>query len=177
MPVLTLHFPKELMDEEFLEDLLLHVNKKAEDQARFKRRDDWMRAVLRGYLVNSLDSLSRWKATKILPTVTGGMISVPILTFWEGDPDGLDDGAEGERVNLLVGNLQYTLFKKAVAWENTYQREILKSVVEHKNVAALARFIIINAMLTVQTKIDEERLLEEEKALQEEPQGEDPDNR
>lgn len=176
MPVLKLHFPREYVDKESFEDILLQINKQMGDQGKFKRRDDWMRSLLRNYAVNSISSLNRWETTKLIPTAAGGAISLPNLNLWKGDVDGLEDGAEGESVNLLVGKLQYEYFKRVVAWENTYQREIQKSDIEHKNVAALARFVILHAMLAVQAKVDEERLLEEEKVLQEEPEGEDPGN-
>lgn len=161
------------MDRESFEDFLLQVNKQAGGQINFKNLNDWMKSLLRNYAINSITSLNRWETTKLIPTAAGGAISVPDLKFWKGDADGLEDGAEGEQVNLMVGKLQYEYLKRAVAWENTYQHEILKSEIEHKNVAALARFIILHAMLAVQAKIDEERLLEEEKALQDEPEGED----
>jgi len=165
MPVLKLHFPKELVDPENFEDLLLEVNKEIPEEGnKFKSREDWMRSLLRNYAVASINSYQRWVATKYLPTTTRP-IQVPELDLWEGDPEGLDDGNEGELVSLTIGELQYKYLKTATMWENTYQREIVKSVIEHKNVACLARFILLNSLLQVQAKVDEEKLKEEEQEI------------
>lgn len=171
---MKLHFPREYVDKESFEDFLIQVNKQSGGQGNFRNLDDWMRSLLRNYALNSVSSLNRWETTKLIPTATGGAIRVPELTFWKGDAEGLEDGAEGEPVNLMVGKLQYEYLKRAVAWENTYQKEIQKSEIEHRNVAALARFVILHAMLAVQVKVEEEKLIEEEKALQKETGEEDP---
>lgn len=173
MPVLKLHFPEELVNKENMEDLLLEVNRDIQEEAKkFKSRASWMTMLLRNYALASVNSLRRWETTRYLPTKEGQPIYVPDLAFWVGDVEGLDDGAKGTEVELHIGKLQYTYLGKACVWENTYQREVLKSVVEHRTVAALARSIILNALLFAQSKIDEERLKAEEEEILKEEQAE-----
>ena len=162
MPLLKLHFPEELVGTENFEDVLLQVNK--DPAANFTSRDEWMRALLRNYTVTSMNSLRRWETTRYIPSQTG-QIHVPTLDFWEGDVEDLDDGEAGSPVFIPIGNLQHDYLKTCVAWENTYQREILKSGVEHKSVAALARYILLNALLQAQAQVDEEKLKEEEREI------------
>jgi len=171
MPVLKLHFPEDLASTENVEDLLLQVNK--DPAANFKSRDEWMRTLLRNYVVASINSLRRWETTRYLPTLTG-QTHVPTLKFWEGDVEALDDGEEGMLLSITIGKLQYDYLKTCVAWENTYQREILKSSMEHKSVAALARNTILNALLQAQAKVDEEKLKEEEREILKEEQAKEP---
>jgi len=162
MPVLKLHFPEELVSAENFEDVLLQVNK--DPAADFKNRDEWMRALLRNYTVTSMNSLRRWETTRYIPSLAGQM-HVPTLDFWEGDVEGLDDGEEGSQVFIPIGNLQHGYLKTCVVWENTYQREILKSGVEHKSVAGLARYILLSSLLQAQAQVDEEKLKEEEREI------------
>lgn len=162
MPVLKLHFPEVLASTENVEDILLQVNK--DPAANFKSRDEWMRALIRNYVVASMNSLRRWETTRYLPTLTG-QTHVPTLKFWEGDVEALDDGEEGMLISITIGKLQYDYLKTCVAWENTYQREVIKSNVEYKDVAALAHTTILNALLQIQAKVDEERLKEEEREI------------
>lgn len=171
MPVLKLHFPEDLASTENVEDLLLQVNK--DPAANFKSRDEWMRTLLRNYAVASMNSLRRWETTRYLITLTG-QAHVPTLKFWEGDVEALDDGEEGMLLSITIGKLQYDYLKTCVAWENTYQREILKSNVEYKDVAALARNTILNALLQAQAQVDEERLKEEEREILKEKQAKEP---
>jgi len=169
MPLLKLHFPEELVSTENFEDVLIQVNK--DPAADFKSRDEWMRALLRNYTVTSMNSLRRWETTRYIPSQTGQM-HVPTLDFWKGDVENLEDGEEGGLITIPIGALQYGYLKTCVAWENTYQREILKSGVEHKSVAGLARYILLNALLQVQAKVDEGKLKEEEREILEEQANE-----
>lgn len=168
MPVLKLHFPEELVSQENFEDIFLQVNK--DPGANFKSRDEWMRTILRNYTVASINSLRRWETTRYIATLTG-QVHVPTLKFWEGDVEGLDSGEEGSLVGITIGKLQYEYLQTATRWENTYQKEILKSSVEHKSVAALARFVLLNALLQAQAKVDEEKLKEEEREILAEEQA------
>lgn len=162
MPLLKLHFPEELVSSETFEDLLLHINK--DPAANFKSRDEWMRTLLRNYTIASINGLRRWETTRYITTTTG-RIHVPTLELWEGDVEGLDDGEEGALVNIPIGKLQYEYLQTVTTWENSYQKEIVKSGIEHRSVAALARFILLNSLLQAQSKVDEERLKEEEREI------------
>jgi len=171
MPVLKLHFPEELIGTENFEDILLQVNK--DPSADFKSRDEWMRTLLRNYTVTSMNSLRRWETTRYIPSQSGQM-HVPTLDFWEGDVENLEDVEEGALVSIPIGNLQYGYLKTCVKWENTYQREILKSSVEHRSVADLARYILLNALLQVRALVDDEKLKEEEREVLEAEQAKEP---
>jgi len=166
MPVLKLHIPEDLISSENIEDLLLQINK--DPKADFKSRDELMRALIRNYTLSSLNSLRRWETTRYIPSLTGQPIHVPTLDFWEGDVEGLEDGEEGGLISIPIGTLQYGYLKTVVKWENTYQREILKSNMEHKSVAALARHVILDTLLQAQIKVDEEKMKEEEREILEE---------
>ena len=171
MPVLKLHFPEELVSPESFEDLLLQVNK--DPGANFKSRDEWMRTLLRNYTVASINGLRRWETTRYITTQTG-QIHVPTLKFWEGDVEGLDDGEEGGLITIPIGKLQYEYLQTVTKWENSYQKEIVKSGIEHRSVAALARFILLNSLLQAQVQVDEEKLKEEEREVLEAEQDKEP---
>lgn len=150
------------MSLENVEDLLLQINK--DPEANFKSRDEWMRTLLRNYTVASINSLRRWETTRYITTLKG-QVHLPTLKLWEGDVEGLDDGEEGALVGITIGKLQYDLLQTVTRWENTYQREIVKSDIEHGCVAALARSIILTSLFQAQAKVDEERLKEEEREI------------
>jgi len=170
MPTLILHLPGDLVEKENFEDILMQVNRDVGDPQKFKSRADYLSAVLRTYAITSLTSLRDWESNRVVRSPQGKMIRVPELKFWEGNPDGTNDGQEGAEVKVPVGKLQYDYLRRAVAWENTYQREIAKTEFEFKNVAELSRFVLISALLQAQAKLDEQRMIEEEREAQaEEP--------
>lgn len=168
MPLLKLHFPEEIVNPENFEDVLLQINKTIPDSSlKFKSREAWMRALLREYAVASMTSFRGWETTRYISTQKGPL-HIPELDFWEGDVESLDDEEEGAPVFITIGKLQHGFLKTAVKWENTYQKEILKSGIEHKSVAALSRHIILTALLQAQAKVDEETMKEEEREILEE---------
>ena len=167
MPTLKLHLPEELLTEENKEDLLTFINKTIPEQdKRFKDFSSYLRGIIRGFAVGSRQTFTQWKSTGriILPDQT--MMVNPDLKLWQGDGvEGLDDGMLGKVYPLTIGGLQYEYLKKAVAWENTYQREVLKSGIEHKNVAELSQTLVLQQLLMLQAQIEEEKLKLEEEAL------------
>lgn len=170
MPTLKLHFPKEFLTSENKEDLLTFINKEIPEKSnQFKDFTSWMRGVLRGYAAGSMQSLRHWRSTGTVVIPPNQMFKRPDLKMWQGDGIGvLDDGLEGEVYPLTIGSLQFEYLEKAVVWENTYQREVLESEIEHKNVGALAQNLILTQLLQAQRMIDEEKLrLEEEKLAEE----------
>ena len=171
MPLLKLHFPEDLVNPESFEDILLQINK--EPAASFKSRDEWMRTLVRNYTVASINGLRRWETTRYVSTLAG-RIHVPTLKFWEGDVEDLDDGEEGGLITIPIGKLQYEYLQTVTKWENSYQKEIVKSGIEHRSVAALARYILLNSLLQAQAKVDEEKLKEEEREVLEAEQAKEP---
>jgi len=168
MPTLILHLPEELVDPENFEDLLMLVNRDIGEAQRFKTRAEYLSAVLRGYTVSSMTTLRDWETNRHVRTPAGQTIRVPELVFWQGNPDGTNDGQEGAEIKVPIGKLQHDYLRRTVAWENTYQREIAKTEIEFKNVAALARFVLVSALLQAQAKLDEQRMIEEEREAKEE---------
>ena len=170
MPTLKLHLPEELLTEENKEDLLTFINKNIpEQEKKFKDFSSYLRSIIRGFAVGSRQTFTQWKSTWriILPDQT--MTVIPNLKLWQGDGvEGLDDGLKGKLYPLTIGGLQYKYLQNAVAWENTYQREVLKSGIEHKNVAVLTQTLVLQQLLMLQGRIEEEKLrLEEEELLKE----------
>jgi len=168
MPTLILHLPEELVNEESFEDILMQINRDVGGPPKFKSRAEYLAAALRAYAIGSITSLREWEARRYVKTPTGQMVSAPELTFWQGNPDGTNDDAEGVEVKVPIGKLQYDYLRRAVAWENTYQREIAKTELSFKNVAELARFVLVSSLLEVQAKLDEQRMIEEEREAQKE---------
>jgi len=169
MPTLKLHLPEELLTEENKEDLLQFVNKEiSEKDKQFKDLTSWMRAVLRDYAAGAMQTFRHWKSTGTVGTPDRKTITLAKDRLWQGDGiDVLEDGLEGKEYPLTIGGLQYEYLKTAVAWENTYQREVFKSELEHKNVARLAQYLITSTLLQLQRGIDEEKMSVEEEKLTE----------
>lgn len=170
MPTLKLHLPEELLTTENKEDLLTFINKNiGEEGKKFKDFSSYLRGIIRGYAVGSRQTFTQWKSTGRIMLPGNQMLVNPDLKLWQGaGVGGLDDGLEGKPFPLTIGGLQYEYLKNAVAWENTYQREVLKSGVEHKNVAVLTQSLVLQQLLELQAKIDDEKLkLEEEELMKE----------
>lgn len=168
MPVLKLHFPEDLVSRENFEDILINVNKNREKKDQFKNRKTWMRDVLRNYSVASDANYRRWKSTKTINTGAGTR-HLPDLKLWEGDDlDELDDGFEGTLFELEVGKLQFKYLIKSVVWENTWQREIIRSGIELSNVAQLCQSRILEAIIQLNQVILMERMKEEEADIKDE---------
>jgi|GEM_PF-4965237 len=169
MPTLKLHFPEEFLTEENKEDLLVFVNKEIPEKDRqFKDFTAWMRGILRQYAAGSMQSFRHWKSTGTIRIPPVQMLTKPDLKLWKGD--GIkerDDGMQGKPYPLVIGGLQLKYLTKAVVWENTYQLKVIESGLEHKNVAALAHYLIMTAILQAQRAVDEEKLRLEEEELEE----------
>ena len=171
MPTLKLHLPEELLTKENKEDLLTFINKNIREEGKkFKDFSSFLRGIIRGFAVGSRQTFTQWKSTGRIILPDGKFLVNPDLKLWQGDGvEELDDGLLGKLYPLTIGGLQYKYLQKAVAWENTYQREVLKSGVEHKNVAVLTQTLVLQQLLELQAQIDEEKLkLEEEEILKEE---------
>ena len=170
MPTLKLHLPEELLTEENKEDLLQFINKEiTEKEKQFKDLASWIRAVLRDYAVGATQSYRQWKSTGNVGTPDRKVIKLDKAMLWQGDGiEELEDGADGKPFPVTIGGLQFEYLKQAVAWENTYQRVVFKSGLEHKNIAALARHLILASILQLQREIDEEKLKLEDESLQKE---------
>jgi hypothetical protein len=175
MPTLKLHLPEELLTDENKEDLLAFINKNIEEKDKqFKDLTSWIRALLRDYATGAMQTYRQWKSTGTVGTPDRKTVSLSSIKLWQGDGvDVLEDGLEGKEYPLTIGGLQYDYLKNAVAWENTYQREVLKSELEHKNVARLAQYLVVSSLLQLQRVIDTEKMSIEEEKLTENTENKD----
>ncbi len=167
MTVLKLHFPTEIINVEGFEDILAFINKNLGIENQFNNRSSWMRHIIRTYAILSNSNRRRWESNGVI-TVDGKPAKRPDIKLWIPDPNisgsigDLDDGFNGELIELNIGDLQYSYLKRAVEWENTYLREIVKSNRIYHNVATLAQNIVLNRLLALWSQVDEERMKLEE---------------
>lgn len=170
MPKLKLHFEADLISRENFEDLLTFANEAIEDKTkRFKHRAQYLRQTLRDYITATNTGYRRWEANGIL-NVRGVTENRPNLKLWSGPDSSALEGGKGELFTLEIGILQFKYLERSLVWENTYQSQVLNSNILHKNVAELANFVLINAILMLQARVlDEQMRLEEEELLVKHP--------
>ena len=163
-----------MVDNEGFEDVLTFINKNRDDENQFTSRSAWMRHIVRTYAILSNNNRRRWESNGTL-IVDGRVTKKPDLKLWiptphvPGTVGDLDDGLSGELVGLSIGDLQYSYLKRAVVWENTFQKEISRTSTIYHNVAILAQNIVLNQLLVLWSQVDEEKMNLEESKLEDDP--------
>ncbi len=161
MPVLKLHFGPELLNEESFDDLLAVSNKPIQDRTKhFKDREQYLRQILRDYVVATTMGFRRWEISKVI--TIQGKAEKRNLELWAGEDISVLEAGEGTCLTLNIGDLQLKYLERALIWENTFQDQITNSHIIHDNVAELALFVLTNAILSLQRQVLEEQLRLEE---------------
>ena len=166
-----MHFPREFISGDNVEDLLIQINKGIEKEAdKYKSINAWMRSILRNYSLMSKQSKDSWKATGSV-VVSGKREEFKKPQFWDGAKmDSLEDKYEGDAIAIPIGELQSKWLLDALIWENTLQLKFtpanLKPRLE-ESVADLCRQQILGILMNAQVMVDMEKLKQEEDSMDE----------
>lgn len=177
MPQISLSFKKEVSD--YFEDVLSELNK-GKTEGKYVDIQSFMREVLRNYVSAAWSNYLSWVETKTInnrPIENLNIVEIKDFEVME------EPTVEGEtKVVLVIGKTMKTRLLDVFPFESAWQIEAVKGYPitpkKYKNIADLAKFIIMGQIMPTIQKIEIATLLDEEKLiLKEEEEAKTPEKK